>query len=72
MSSPAAPLANILTLGVRDRATQRDFYRRLGWPQVMDDDDYAAFELGGVVLALCPVEKLAAARRAAGRPVPPA
>jgi uncharacterized protein len=54
------PLANLVTLGVRDLGRMRNFYRELGWPQVMDDDDFAAFELRGIVLALFPVEKLAA------------
>jgi uncharacterized protein len=57
--SDAPPLANLLTLGARDFPTLRDFYRRLGWPQVMDTDDFAAFELRGVVLALFPLPQLA-------------
>ena len=56
----AAPLANVITLGVRDLRLLGDFYRRLGWPQIVDSDDFAAFELRGAVLALFPVEKLAA------------
>jgi catechol 2,3-dioxygenase-like lactoylglutathione lyase family enzyme len=55
-----APLANLITLGARDFTTLRDFYRRLGWPQVMDSDDFVAFELRGVVLALFPLVQLAA------------
>jgi hypothetical protein len=54
------PLANIITLGVRDFDAQRDFYRRLGWPQAFDSDDFAVFELRGALLALFPVDKLAA------------
>jgi catechol 2,3-dioxygenase-like lactoylglutathione lyase family enzyme len=57
---PDAPLCNLITLGARDFPMLRDFYRRLGWPQVMDSDDFAAFELRGIVLALFPREKLAA------------
>jgi uncharacterized protein len=57
--SDAPPLANLVTLGARDFPTLRDFYRRLGWPQVMDTDDFAAFELRGVVLALFPLSQLA-------------
>jgi catechol 2,3-dioxygenase-like lactoylglutathione lyase family enzyme len=30
------PLANLVTLGVRDFHAIRDFYRRLGWPQIME------------------------------------
>lgn len=53
------PLANLITLGARDFGALRDFYRRVGWPQVMDDGDFAAFELRGIVLALFPLGKLA-------------
>ena len=60
MARNDAPLANVITLGARDLPTLRDFYLRLGWPQAADQDDYAAFELGGTVLALFPVDKLAA------------
>ena len=55
-----APLANVITLGVRDLEAQRAFYRRLGWQATFESDDYAAFELRGAVLALFPIEKLAA------------
>lgn len=60
MPTDAAPLANTFTLGVRDFDTQRDFYRRLGWPLVFVSDDFAVFELRGAILALFPVDKLAA------------
>jgi uncharacterized protein len=43
---------------------QRNFYRRLGWPQAFDRDDFAVFELRGEVLALFPEDKLAADSRA--------
>jgi len=46
------PLANIITLGVSDVAGERDFYRRLGWPLVLDTDDFVVFELRGALLAL--------------------
>jgi uncharacterized protein len=56
----SAPLANVMiTLGARDLPSLRDFYRGLGWPQIIDDDDFAAFELRGVVLAMFPLAKLA-------------
>lgn len=58
MSTP--PLANTITLGARDLAAQRDFYRKLGWPQVFDSEDFIVFELRGVLLALFPLDKLAA------------
>jgi predicted lactoylglutathione lyase len=54
------PLANTITLGVDDFAGQRRFYTELGWPQVLDSDDFAVFELRGAVLALFPVDKLGA------------
>jgi predicted lactoylglutathione lyase len=53
------PLANLITLGARDVGRLRDFYAALGWPQVLDDGDFVAFELGGIVLALFPLPKLA-------------
>jgi catechol 2,3-dioxygenase-like lactoylglutathione lyase family enzyme len=55
----SAPLANLITLGARDLPTLRDFYRALGWPQIVDDGDFVAFELRGIVLALFPLAKLA-------------
>ena len=53
------PLANLITLGARDLNALRDFYGRLGWPQVIDDENFAAFELRGIVLALFPIAQLA-------------
>lgn len=55
-----APLANTITLGVRDFASQRDFYRNLGWSQAFDSEDFVVFELRGALLALFPLGKLAA------------
>lgn len=52
------PLANIITLGVSDVAGERDFYRRLGWPLVLDTGDFVVFELRGALLALFGVEDL--------------
>ena len=60
----AAPLANLITLGVQDFQRERDFYRALGWPIAFDSDDFVAFELQGVVLTLFPLDKLAADSRA--------
>jgi predicted lactoylglutathione lyase len=60
MDRRSAPLANTITLGVQNFGAQRDFYRRLGWPQAFDSDDFAVFELRGALLALFPVDKLAA------------
>jgi uncharacterized protein len=64
MAPGPPPLANIVTLGVRDFGALRDFYRRVGWPQVLDSDDFAVFELRGALLALFPVGKLASDARA--------
>ncbi|GLY65437.1 VOC family protein [Amycolatopsis taiwanensis] len=59
MSAPT-PLADVMiTLGARDLPRLRNFYRRLGWPQIIDEDDFAAFELRGVVLAVFPIAQLA-------------
>ncbi len=65
MARRPLPLANIITLGVQDFDAQREFYRRLGWPQAFDYDDFAVFELRGTLLALFPVAKLAADAHAA-------
>jgi len=43
-----------MTFGAHDFGAFRDFYRRVGWPQVMDEGDFAVFELRGIVLALFP------------------
>jgi len=60
------PLANVLTLGVSDIAAERDFYRRLDWPLVLDTDAFVVFELRGALLALFGVDALA--RDAQARP----
>ena len=52
------PLANIITLGVWDLAGERAFYRRLGWPLVLDTGDFVVFELGGALLALFGLQDL--------------
>lgn len=66
--NPQPPLANVVTLGVRNFDAQRDFYRRLGWPQVFDSDDFTVFELRGALLALFPIDKLASDARAKPEP----
>lgn len=60
MNVSAPALANVFTLGVSDLPLLKTFYRDLGWPLAFEADDYAAFQLEGAVLALFPVEKLAA------------
>ena len=63
-ASAPPPLANIVTLGVRDFAAERKFYLRLGWPLAFDLEDFAVFELRGMLLALFPIAQLAADARA--------
>jgi catechol 2,3-dioxygenase-like lactoylglutathione lyase family enzyme len=59
MSTPG-PLADVMiTLGARDFPALREFYRGTGWPQVIDDETFAAFEVRGVVLAVFPLAELA-------------
>jgi uncharacterized protein len=55
-----APLANTITLGVGDFDAAGVLPRALGWPQAFDSEDFAVFELRGALLALFPVDKLAA------------
>jgi catechol 2,3-dioxygenase-like lactoylglutathione lyase family enzyme len=64
----STPLANLITLGARDFSSLRDFYRNLGWPQIIDDGQFAAFELRGIVLALFPINQLARDGNAAPEP----
>ncbi len=60
----------VVTLGARDIKAMRSFYRALGWPENRaSDDDFAAFHLGGVLLALFPLDQLAA-EAAPGEPEP--
>lgn len=52
---------SIVTLGTRDMDTLRRFYRALGWPELPESDDtWTGFLLGGVLLALFPVDDLTA------------
>ena len=63
---PAVPARlNVVTLGVLDLPRMRDFYRALGRRTTSTGDDFAAFPLGGAVLALYSLEALA---REAGLP----
>lgn len=68
MNIQPAPLANVITVGARNVASLRDFYRHLGWPLIIDDEDFVAFELRGAVLALFAADKLAADGRASIEP----
>lgn len=52
---------SVVTLGVRDLPRLRRFYQGLRWKEIPSgDDDWTGFLLGGVLLALYPVEELAA------------
>jgi uncharacterized protein len=62
------PLANIITLGVRDFAREREFYRRLGWPYAFDSDTFTVFELRGALLALFGIDQLGTDARATPEP----
>ena len=56
----STPLADVMiTLGARDLPRLREFYRQLGWPTIIDDGEFVAFEVRGVVLALFPITELA-------------
>lgn len=49
-----------MTLGARDLPGLRAFYLALGWPELPSSDGgWAAFPLGGAVLALYPLDELA-------------
>ena len=58
------PLANIITLGVRDFARLREFYRQLGWPHAFDSDTFTVFEMRGALLALFGIDQLGTDARA--------
>jgi hypothetical protein len=60
------PLANIITLGVRDFAREREFCRRLGWPHAFDSNEFTVFELRGALLALFGIDQLGTDARRAG------
>ena len=60
---------SVATIGARDLVAQREFYKRLGWSTTSAADDFAAFPLGGAVLCVYEIAKLA--EEAGGLPVPP-
>ena len=52
---------SIVTLGARDMAGLRSFYRSLGWPELPSGDEtWTGFLLGGVMLGLFPLTDLTA------------
>lgn len=62
---------SFVTLGVRDMAKMRAFYGSLGWQEREGgSDEFAQFEMGGVRLALYPLDLLTA--EAAPGAAPPA
>jgi uncharacterized protein len=65
---PQSPLANVVTLGVSDFDLERRFYRALGWPLVLDSDDFTVFELRGALLALFGIDQLAGDAHATPEP----
>ncbi|MEH1166825.1 VOC family protein [Micromonospora sp. CPCC 205539] len=59
--STLPPRLSVVTLGARDIAALRSFYRSLGWHELPGSDGgWTAFLLGGVLLALYPLPELAA------------
>lgn len=50
---------SLVTLGVRDMATEAAFYERLGWQRVEAPDGVIAFDLLGQTLGLFPLAALA-------------
>ncbi len=70
MSASIPARLSLITIGTRDHARMRAFYMALGWPVGVDiAGDLTSFLLGGVVLALWPLELLSA-EAAPGAPVP--
>jgi predicted lactoylglutathione lyase len=50
----------MVTLGVADLATSREFYERMGWTCTRPMDDVCFFQAGGMVLSLWSRDQLAA------------
>ncbi len=60
-----------VTIGARDVATLRAFYRRWGWPELPGaDDTFALFDAGGVRLALYAADLLRREAAPDGDPLP--
>jgi hypothetical protein len=54
------PRLTFVTLGAHDIQAMRNFYKNTGWPTAFEaDDGFTAFQLGGVVLGLWPIDQLA-------------
>lgn len=50
---------SVVTLGVREMPSMREFYAGLGWEVAIDLEDFVAFGTSGAVLTLYPLEQLA-------------
>ena len=50
---------SLVTLGVRDVARSKAFYKALGWEAAVDLDDFAVFRTAGSLLAVYPETDLA-------------
>jgi catechol 2,3-dioxygenase-like lactoylglutathione lyase family enzyme len=57
MTAPAR--LSVISVGTHDVTALRAFYENLGWETNSKGDDFAAFPLGGAVLALYQLDKLA-------------
>ena len=51
---------SLITLGVKDVAVARAFYRRLGWQVGLDVEETVFFQTGDTILTLWGRDKLAA------------
>jgi uncharacterized protein len=51
-NSDVAARVTAATLGARDVKKLRDFYVGLGWPLLVDSDDFVAFRTQGALLAI--------------------
>jgi predicted lactoylglutathione lyase len=59
----------VATLGARDVKKLRDFYAGLGWPLLVDSEEFAAFQTQGALLAIFALQELEAdARERANSP----
>jgi len=59
---------NVVTLGVDDLARSKAFFDALGWRAAKDADSYAAYQAGGAIVFLYPMDALA--REVPGHPRP--
>ena len=57
---------SLVTLGVRDVARSKAFYKALGWEAAIDMDDFAVFRTAGSLLAVYPETDLARDMGASG------